>query len=43
MSAIAHNSDFARKVGVSQKVGEEFHEADKRKSAISSHTRNRYK
>jgi hypothetical protein len=30
MAAVAHNKEFARKVGVPQKVGKEFIEADKR-------------
>ncbi len=29
MSAVAHNPKFAKKVGIPQSVGEEFHEADK--------------
>lgn len=32
MKAIAHNRGFAAKVGVSQAVGKEFNEADKKKS-----------
>jgi hypothetical protein len=32
MSAVAHSSKFAKKVGIPQSVGKEFHEADKRKS-----------
>jgi hypothetical protein len=29
MQAVAHNPKFAKKVGIPQKVGEEFNEADK--------------
>lgn len=29
MAAVAHNPKFAKKVGISQKVGREFHQADK--------------
>jgi len=29
MAAVAHNPEFAKKVGISQKVGKEFHSADK--------------
>jgi hypothetical protein len=29
MAAVAHNPKFAKKVGISQKVGKEFHSADK--------------
>jgi hypothetical protein len=32
MSAIAHDKEFAKKAGVSQSVGKEFHEADKSRS-----------
>lgn len=32
MRAVAHNPAFARKVGVPQSVGREFHAADKRKA-----------
>ena len=28
MQAVAHNPEFARKVGIPQKVGKEFHAAD---------------
>ena len=31
MNAVAKSPEFAKKVGVPQKVGKEFHEADKRK------------
>lgn len=31
MNAIAQSPEFAKKVGVPQKVGKDFHEADKRK------------
>ena len=30
MAAVAHNPEFAKKVGISQKVGKEFHKADKK-------------
>jgi len=30
MAAVAHNPKFAKKVGISQKVGKEFHSADKK-------------
>jgi len=29
MAAVAHNPKFAKKIGISQKVGREFHQADK--------------
>lgn len=32
MQAVAHNPDFAKKVGIPQKVGKEFSDADKRKA-----------
>lgn len=32
MAAIAHDKSFAKKVGVTQDVGKEFHDADKKKS-----------
>lgn len=31
MRAVAHNPEFADKVGVPQKVGQDFNEADKKK------------
>ena len=31
MAAAAHNKDFAKKVGIPQKVAKEFNAADKRK------------
>ena len=31
MAAVAHNPDFAKKVGISQKVGKEFTKADEAK------------
>lgn len=31
MEAVAHNPEFAKKVGIPQKVGKEFAEADKKK------------
>jgi hypothetical protein len=30
MAAVAHNPEFAKKVGISQKVGKEFHSADRK-------------
>lgn len=35
MAAAAHNAQFAKKVGVPQKVAKEFNAADKRKSRKS--------
>ena len=32
MAAVAHNPKFAKKVGISQEVGKEFHSADKKSS-----------
>lgn len=32
MQAVAHSKKFARKVGIPQAVGKEFHAADKRKA-----------
>lgn len=34
MNAVAHDKDFAKKVGVPQDVGKEFHNADKKKSRL---------
>ena len=31
MAAVAHNPEFAKKVGVPQSVGQDFNQADKRK------------
>jgi len=31
MAAAAHDPEFARKVGISQKVAKEYHAADRRK------------
>jgi len=31
MQAVAHDKDFAKKAGVSQQVGKEFNQADKKK------------
>jgi len=31
MQAVAHNAEFAKKVGIPQSVGREFNEADKAK------------
>jgi len=36
MQAVAHNKDFAKKVGIPQKVGKEFVQADKRKAKPKS-------
>ena len=33
MAAVAHNADFAKKVGISRVVGREFFEADKQARA----------
>lgn len=33
MTIAAHDKEFAKKVGVPQKVAKEFHEADKKKAA----------
>ena len=30
MNIVAHDKEFAKKVGIPQKVGKEFHEADKK-------------
>lgn len=35
MNAVAHNPDFAKKVGIPQSVGKEFSEADKAKTAAN--------
>lgn len=32
MDAVAHNPEFAKKVGIPQKVGKEFVKADKKKA-----------
>lgn len=43
MQAVAHNPSFAAKVGVSQKVGEEFMKADQeKKSPKPSKSEKRY-
>jgi hypothetical protein len=34
MRAVAHSPKFAKKVGISQSVGKEFNEADKRREII---------
>jgi hypothetical protein len=34
MRAVAHSPEFAKKVGVSQSVGKEFNEADKKKHLV---------
>jgi hypothetical protein len=32
MAAVAHNPQFAKKVGIPQSVGRDFYDADKRKT-----------
>lgn len=39
MAAVAHDPKFAAKVGVSQKVGREFNNADKAQGVMSEQTR----
>ena len=34
MRAVAHNAEFAAKVGIPQSVGREFYNADKRRESI---------
>jgi hypothetical protein len=34
MAAIAHDKEFAKKAGVPQEVGKDFHAADKKKSRL---------
>ena len=41
MESVAHNSSFAEAVGIPQKVGKEFAEADKDKSAHEVHLESR--
>ena len=36
MRAVAHSAGFAKKVGIPQSVGKEFHEEDKRRAAIKN-------
>lgn len=36
MAAVAHSKDFAKKVGIPQKVGRDFNKADKGKGLLSS-------
>jgi len=36
MRAVAHNPQFARKIGVPQSVGKEFAAADKRKAMVKA-------
>ena len=36
MAAIAHNPDFAKRVGVSQSVGRDFNQADKGTGILES-------
>lgn len=46
MAAVAHNTDFAKKVGIPQAVGNEFNQADKakhKKESINSKIAKRYK
>lgn len=35
MRAVSHSPEFAKKVGVSQAVGHEFEQADKKKAKIA--------
>lgn len=35
MRAVAHSSEFAKKVGVSQEVGKDFEDADEKKKGKS--------
>lgn len=41
MAAAAHDSGFAKKAGVPQKVAREFNQADKRKRAMAKIVRRR--
>jgi hypothetical protein len=41
MAAVAHNPEFARKVGISQSIGREFIEADKRKGSFKRKSKKR--
>lgn len=34
MNAVAHSPKFAKKVGIPQSVGQDFHEADKKKRGV---------
>jgi hypothetical protein len=35
MAAVAHNPEFAKKVGIPQKVGKEFNQADKARHTVA--------
>jgi hypothetical protein len=35
MQAVAHNKEFAKKVGIPQSVGKEYNRADKRRMAAA--------
>lgn len=39
MAAAAHNPEFAKKVGIPQKVAKEFNRADKLAGALRKHSR----
>ena len=39
MNAVAHSAEFARKVGISRKVGKEFVAADKRQGESNAGSR----
>lgn len=39
MAAVAHNKAFAKKVGIEQKVGKEFNEADTRTGILKKKSR----
>ena len=39
MQAVAHNPEFAKKVGIPQSVGQDFAAADKAKGDIPDHMR----
>lgn len=43
MRAVAHSSEFANKVGVAQKVGKDFEDADKKKAGKKSRLSRLYK
>ena len=41
MAAVAHNPNFAKKVGIPQSVGQEFNAADKAKASVRALRRKR--
>ncbi len=41
MSAVAHNPKFAKKAGIPQSVGRDFHDADKKKGKFFKKGRGR--